>query len=159
MNPDRVRERGIRFEHASGARLAGYALAFDKTSKHHQGVGHANLVFAPERWVEGVLYWLISPAEIEKMDPFERTPINYSREAIRVEVRTPELPRDTPVDDPVVADTVTSVSSWTYFANPSVRRPDLVPPRSYLNHLLAGRQFLSDEYYRMLESWPCEESR
>jgi len=158
MNPDRVRERGIEFEHACGARLAGFALAFDKASKHHEGVGHANVVFAPEASVEGVLYWLRSGSEIRKMDRFESTPVNYSREVVRVEVQTVELPipqdRGESREGPL-----TLVNTWTYFANPAVRAPDLLPPRSYLNHLLAGRRYLSSEYYGMLSAWPCEESR
>lgn len=155
MNPDRVRERGISFEHASSARLHGFALAFDKTSRHHQGVGHANVIFAPERHVEGVLYWLSSTTEIEKMDRFESTPVNYSREVVSVAVEVAELP----VYEKHEAGTVPTRVAWTYFANPAVRQPDLLPPRSYLNHLLAGERFLSPEYFSMLKAWPCEESR
>jgi hypothetical protein len=165
MNPARVVERGIRFHHLAGAVLTGFELVFDKTSKQHAGMGHANLRLAPGRAVEGVLYWLESPLEISKMDRFENTPINYSREVISVAVRSAALPEE-PAALPELAEKETqageqhlAVSTWTYFANPAVRRPNLLPPRSYLDHLLAGRPYLSDEYYEMLATWPCNESR
>lgn len=158
MNPTRVADRGIDFEHACAARLEGFVLAFDKSARDHAGTGHANLRTARSGVVEGVLYWLGSASEIEKMDRFERTPINYSRDIVQVRVRQAELP-GWMEDRRTAAVEQVSVSGWTYFANPAVRRPDLVPPRSYLNHLLAGRDFLTPEYLRMLEAWPCDEGR
>lgn len=159
MNPDRVRERGLAFDHVSAACLDGFALAFDKTSRAHHGLGHANIVHAPGRTVEGVLYWLSSADEIERMDRFESTPVNYSREVVRVRVLGAHLPPFGGLElaeqaDPAVA---VLVPTWTYVANPAVRRPGLLPPRSYLEHLLAGRPFLSATYVEMLERWPCAE--
>lgn len=169
MNPDRVRERGVEFVHASAAALPGFTLVFDKTSRHHEGVGHANLRYAPGSRVEGVLYWLATRDEIGKMDRFESTPVNYSREVVRVLVSHQVLPGDPvqaatghpPPRAPgvIAGDAQAMVDTWTYFANPAVRSASLKPPRSYLNHLLAGRSYLSDEYYAMLERWPCEENR
>jgi hypothetical protein len=156
MNPDRVRERGIVFDHATAAALEGFTLVFDKTSRAHAGLGHANVVPARGKTVEGVLYWLSAADEIGKMDRFESTPVNYSREVVHVRVAAGHLPPD---HGQVSGSNVTLVSTWTYFANPAVRRPDLLPPRSYLNHLLAGRPYLSEPYYQMLASWPCEEDR
>ena len=157
MNPDRVRERGIKFHMAMGARLPGFALVFDKTSRDLPGAGHANMVPAPGREVEGVLYWLCDTEEIRKMDPYEAAPVNYSREVIQVQAQRQDVHaaapiRDLPAENPVV------LSCWTYFANPAVRVPGLLPPRSYLDHLLAGRAFLSADYVRMLERWPCREA-
>ena len=141
MNPQRVNERGIRYHRACSARLRGFELSFDKASTQHPGVGHANLVYSPNARVEGVLYHLTSADEIYKMDRFERTPVNYSREVVEVESAEGNL------------------YTWTYFANPAVRRAGLNPPRSYLSHLLAGRPFLSAGYYERLADWPCDEDR
>lgn len=139
MNPARVRERGLRVAHVESARLPGFQLCFDKTSTRHPGLGHANIVYAPGDVVEGVLYWLETPDEIRRMDPYENAPVNYSREVVEV-------------------FTVSGViTSWTYFANPAVRQPGLKPPRSYLGHLLAGEPFLSPRYMEMLRSWECAE--
>ena len=156
MNPDRVRDRGIRFEHAAGARLEGFALVFDKTSKQHAGLGHANVRRAPGQVVEGVLYWLETAEEIGKMDRFESTPVNYSREVIHVSVQTEHLPDDRVLESPYSEVLITT---WTYFANPAVRQSGLLPPRTYLDHLLAGRPYLSSDYYQMLRAQPCEEDR
>jgi len=139
MNRQRVGERGLAVVRAEAARLAGFRLVFDKHSPAHQSTGHANITYEPGEAVEGVLYWLAGPGEIVKMDRFERSPVNYSRDVIEVHTASGR------------------VCSWTYFANPAVRRPGLLPPRSYLIHLLAGRPFLSDAYFLKLAAWECVE--
>lgn len=136
MNPARVAERGLAALDPRGARLSGYRLVFNKVSTKHPGVAHANIQFAPGWRVEGVLYDLMSDEEIFKMDPFERAPWNYGRDVVQVE-------------------TVHGAEwCWTYFANPAVLKPDLAPPRAYLDHLLAGEPFLSDEYIAYLRDHP-----
>jgi hypothetical protein len=119
------------------ARIADLRLVFDKTSREHPEHAHANLEFARGAVTEGVLYELVDPDEILKMDRFERTPINYSREAVTV----------------VTAEG--SMVAWTYFANPGVRRSGLRPDRSYLEHLLAGRPYLTDNYFGVLARTMC----
>ncbi|MDP6374589.1 MAG: gamma-glutamylcyclotransferase family protein [Pseudomonadales bacterium] len=137
MNPVRVQERGLAFVSISPARLAGFRLVFDKVSVAHPGRSHANVVFAPGEVVEGVLYGLEDCSEIHKMDRFERAPINYGREVVVVESRGARTP------------------AWTYFANPAVRTPGLRPPRDYLEHLLAGREYLSRDYFEWLSATRC----
>lgn len=139
MNSLRVQERGLAVVHAEAASLPGHRLLFDKHSPLHQGVGHANIAYAPGRTVEGVLYWLVGAEEILKMDRFEAAPVNYGRDVIEVQTSAGVRP------------------CWTYFANPGVRRAGLRPPRSYLNHLLAGEPFLSPGYVAMLRAWDCVE--
>lgn len=139
MNPERMRQRGLVVRHAEGARLPGFELLFDKHAADHLGTGHANVVRRTGSVVEGVLYELADEQEILKMDPFERAPVNYSRD--RLEVQTAGG----------------SAWTWIYFANPAVRRAGLRPSRSYLDHLLAGRPFLSAPYYRRLAGWACVE--
>jgi gamma-glutamylcyclotransferase (GGCT)/AIG2-like uncharacterized protein YtfP len=139
MNTARVAERGLVVVAAQSAVLGGYRLLFDKHSAAHAGTGHANVVYHPDSVVEGVLYTLADPAEILKMDPFEKAPVNYSRDVVEVET------------------TSGRVATWTYFANAAVRRPGLIPSRSYLDHLLAGEPYLSRTYFRMLSNWACRE--
>jgi gamma-glutamylcyclotransferase (GGCT)/AIG2-like uncharacterized protein YtfP len=145
MNPLRVRERGLAIVHAEAASLCGHRLEFDKhtalpgVSAHSEAAGHANVVYDPNSTVEGVLYWLASVEEIGKMDRFEVAPVNYGRDV--VQVQTLAGPR----------------ACWTYFANPAVRRSGLRPPRSYLNHLLAGEPYLSAGYLAVLRAWNCIE--
>ncbi len=137
MNPDRARTRGLGFTAISPARLRGMRLVFDKVSRAHPGVAHANIVYAPEDTVEGVLYRLRSPDEILGMDPFERVPVHYGRDVVYVASGGGHTP------------------AWTYFANPAVRKDGLRPPCSYLGHLLAGRDYLTPRYFRWLERTPC----
>ena len=132
MNAQRVSERGLRVVDATGGRLDGYALAFNKMSREHAGVGHANIVYTRGGRTEGVLYELAHGDEIFKMDPFERAPWNYGREVVEV----------------VHATGMTW--AWTYFANPAVTRAGLNPPLEYLDHLIAGREFLSEIYIEQL---------
>jgi len=137
MNPARVAARGLEFECVEGARLTGFTLRFDKHARDHAGTGHASIAWDPTGTVEGVLFWLRSADEILKMDPFERTPINYSRDAV------------------VVTTACTQVAAWTYFANPAVQRQGLLPARAYLEHLLAGAPYLSAAYCERLRGWSC----
>jgi gamma-glutamylcyclotransferase (GGCT)/AIG2-like uncharacterized protein YtfP len=137
MNPDRVAARGLAISRIESAWIDGLRLVFDKSARDHAGIGHANVAWDRHARVEGVLYELSGPDEIVKMDVFERTPINYSRD--RLVVSTSHGPR----------------VCWTYFANPAVRRAGLRPDRAYLAHLLAGRPYLSDVYYGALQRTAC----
>lgn len=134
MNPARVASRGLRVLSAEAAALKDYRLLFDKVAQESPGAGHANLVRAPGERAEGVLYELIDAAEILKMDPFERAPINYGREAVLLETGTGAR------------------WAWTYFANQARRADGLKPPASYLAHLLAGSDYLSPDYRLRLEA-------
>lgn len=136
MNPQRVRSRGLEVREACGGRLRDHALVFDKQSADHAGSGHANVVFARGETVEGVLYRLAAVEEILKMDHFERAPVNYSREVVRIETDGGDR------------------WAWTYYANAAVRIADGRPERSYLAHLLAGETFLSAAYHARLRAWP-----
>lgn len=136
-----MRQRGLVVQRAEAAWLSDCRLAFDKQAADHQGAGHACLVWARGQRVEGVLYWLADARQIERLDQFERTPVNYSRDIVAVGTAAGPL------------------GAWTYFANPAVLRPGLRPPRAYLEHLLAGRGYLSRAYLGMLEGWPCAEDR
>ncbi len=139
MNPARVLARGLDTIAIRSARLDGVRLTFDKVAADRPGVGHASLTFAPGGTVEGVLYDLAGVTEILKMDAFERTPINYSRELVTVRVGEAH------------------VVAWTYYANAAVLRPGLRPSRDYLAHLLAGRPYLSERYVAWLASVPCSD--
>ncbi|XOV81562.1 MAG: gamma-glutamylcyclotransferase family protein [bacterium] len=139
MNPARVAERGLLVRAAQAGALQGFRLVFNKMSRDHVGVGHANIEFDPAGRVEGVLYELVDGDEILKMDPFERAPWNYGREVVPVQ----QGQRMT--------------WAWTYFANPAVMTADLRPPRAYMAHLLAGAEYLSDGYVQALQGYPLHD--
>ena len=137
MDPERVRTRGLQYGDILGGTLAGYGLRFEKRSQNQIGAGHANIVVSKNEYVEGLLFKLSDEHQIEKMDPFERVPVNYTRDTICVESR------------------VGMILAWTYFANTAVIGRNLKPPRWYLDHLLAGKLYLSPRYVKQLEQVDC----
>jgi len=139
MNPRRVSERGLEFDRVVAGSMPGLGLRFNKQAKDHPECGHANLVVAPGECAEGVLYELAGEAMIWRMDPFERAPVNYSREPVSVQSALGEI------------------TSWTYFANPAVQKDGLLPSRGYLAHLLEGRPYLSPDYYNALVAQPVSD--
>ncbi len=138
MNTARVAERGLATGRVQRAVLPGYALVFDKVSRAHPECAHANIVYAPGEVVEGLIYQLARTQEILKMDRFENAPVNYGREVVEV---TAEV-------DGVGAP----IAAWTYFANAHARKPGLLPPASYLAHLLKGEPYLSADYFAWLSN-------
>jgi gamma-glutamylcyclotransferase (GGCT)/AIG2-like uncharacterized protein YtfP len=136
MNPDRVAQRGLSTVSALPGVLSGFRLVFNKMSREHAGVGHANIEWDRHCEVEGVLYELHSADEIAKMDPYERAPWNYGREVVKI------------------AHGQRFIWAWTYFANPAVKTAGLLPPKGYLAHLLAGDDFLSQDYAQALRRHP-----
>ncbi|HSC84269.1 MAG TPA: gamma-glutamylcyclotransferase family protein [Pseudomonas sp.] len=132
MNPARMQARGLLVEEAMAGQLPGFALCFNKRAHDHPGRAYANIRHQPGARVEGVLYRLAAASEILKMDPFEGTPVFYSRE--RMAVHTGRGP----------------IAAWVYVANPAWRAEGLAPSRAYLAHLLAGRPHLSADYWAEL---------
>ena len=139
MNPARMRERGVDFTHAEGAALTGHALAFDKRAGHREDAGHASIRWERGASVHGVLYRLAEPGLIARLDVFERTPVNYSREAYLLQPALGGAP----------------VPAWVYVANPAARHAGLLPEASYLAHLLAGAHLLPEDYAAALRATRC----
>ena len=137
MNPARVERRQMRYDRFHGGVLHDYRLAFNKRSVKYDGAASANIVPSPGDVVEGVLYKLSHPRQIEVMDPFEGYPVRYSRYAL------------------AVATGEGSVEAWVYIANEAFVAEGLRPARWYLEHLLCGQPFLSDAYYERLAATDC----
>lgn len=108
-----------------------HSLRFDKASRV-AGIAHANVVPAAGRRVEGALFELLEPAQIELMDPFEGYPHEYERYFLPI------------------GTAEGTIGAWVYIAAPGTTAQALRPAREYLDHLLAGKPFLSDEYHRRL---------
>jgi len=125
MNQQRMIDRGIKFTEVIPAKLEDYELRFNKISKKQGAV--ANVVPKKGSVVEGVLYKV---EDISIMDRFEGAPKHYRRIILNV----------------------SGIDAWVYVANQEYIREGLKPKQEYLNHLLAGKEFLSDDYYKKLES-------
>ncbi|APX92563.1 gamma-glutamylcyclotransferase [Halomonas sp. 1513] len=131
MNPARVEARIGSTRRALPGTLADHALRFDKASRI-PGIAHANVASQPGARVEGALFELMSPQQIELMDPFEGVPHDYQRQCREI----------------VTHQGV--VEAWVYIAVPERVRAALKPAREYLAHLLAGEAFLSADYHARL---------
>lgn len=139
MNPARMTRRGLEFVDVCPGRIEGLAMRFNKVSRHNREWACANLVYAPGEQVEGVLYRLVSTEEITKLDSFEGTPRYYNRDRF-----------------PVHTDDGFRIA-WTYIANPGVVDNNILPLRWYVEQLLEGAAFLSEEYVARLRATPCRE--
>lgn len=139
MNPQRMRERGLQITALLPAWIDGFGLRFNKRSRRDSQLACANIVFAPAERVEGVLYQLVDVNQIAQLDSHEGTPRMYSREILPV----------------CTADGVRP--AWTYVANPAVIDHNIKPARWYVEHLLAGRDYLSSDYYQSLSTTICRE--
>jgi gamma-glutamylcyclotransferase len=137
MNSNRVRQRKMSFESASSGRLLDYSLRFNKRSVKYPGAAAANVVASAKGVTEGVVYRLVQPVQIEMMDPYEGYPVRYSRTAL-----------------PIVTK-VGVVDAWVYIANEDYVAEGLAPAQWYLNHLLAGRGYLSASYFESLLQIKC----
>ena len=137
MNPGRVRLRQMGFEDVLAGRLDGYRLVFNKRSLKTAGAAAANVMIAAGQETEGAIYRLNEPREIERMDPFEGYPRHYDRQVLPIKTERGVLP------------------AWVYVANEGYVAEGLKPARWYLNHLLAGREFLSAGYFNSLGRTVC----
>lgn len=137
MNPARMAARGMQYVESTSAVLTDWRLCFNKRAEGREGIAFANIVEARGERVEGVLYRLVRQAEIRRMDPYEGYPRRYRR--IPMEVWSGHGHH----------------RAWVYVANESWQEDGLVPERVYLNHLLAGRPWLSEDYFRQLLRVPC----
>ena len=137
MNLMRMTGRDMNFESVVAASVQGFGLLFNKRSRRDDTLACANIVYAPSERIEGLLYKLGGVDEIAKLDVHEGTPRRYSREVFAVE-------------------TASGVEfAWIYVANPAVIANQIKPARWYIEHLLAGRGYLSDDYWQRINLVEC----
>ncbi|MEM2057119.1 MAG: gamma-glutamylcyclotransferase family protein [Thermoproteota archaeon] len=132
MNPDRMKERGVRFYKRIHAVLEGYRLEFNKLSSRNPMEGYANIIPNMSEKVEGILYE-IEEEGLKMLDRCEGYPQHYCRMKVTVKL-----------------DDGREIVAVTYIARPEKCRIGLKPTKEYLNHLLKGADLLSEEYYEKL---------
>ncbi|MFT7300398.1 MAG: hypothetical protein ACI89Z_000855 [Porticoccus sp.] len=140
MNYERMMSRGLNVLSASSWQLDGFGLRFKKRSRRDAKFAYANMIYAPEERVEGVLYHLTTPSEIIKLDLHESTPYRYSLKLFSIQTLSSHIP------------------AWTYIANPAVIDDGARPERWYVEHLLTGKEYLSAEYWHRIDQTPCKET-
>ena len=124
LNVNRMNERGVKFSKIIPVILKDFILKFNKVSKKQGAV--ANIQFYKGGIVEGVLYEVES---LEQLDKYEGYPKHYNRVLIKID----------------------EYDAWVYVAQPEYIQEGLQPKQEYLNHLLEGKQYLSEEYYENLK--------
>lgn len=139
MNAARVVARIGETRRALLGWLEGHRLAFDKASRV-AGIAHANVQPASGSQVEGVLYELATPEQIELMDPFEGRPHEYERHLHAIDTHEGVI------------------EAWVYVALPERTAEGLKPAREYLDHLLGGESLLSKAYFSRLAAVEAEHS-
>ncbi|MBF0192776.1 MAG: gamma-glutamylcyclotransferase [Magnetococcales bacterium] len=135
MNLQRMKKRVGDFGTPFRGTLYNYCLCFNKVSRRDKRVGFANIIPHHGHAVEGIIFKL-NDAQIRSLDAFEGYPEHYDRVSLNAYAEHGEIP--------VVV----------YIAQPDMIKNDILPTKKYLNYLLDGKEFLSDEYFSMLEQWP-----
>jgi len=134
-NPAIMAKKRVEFISRSRGRLNGYHLLFNKMALRERlpdGIGFANINEDSAGTVEGVVYDIVDE-HLPRLDESERYPEHYRR--ITVTVETEEGPTE----------------CLTYQAQLDKIADGLVPSRNYLNHILAGHDFLSKQYFDALD--------
>ena len=130
-----MEQKGVEFTARQRVVLRRYRLLFNKQSLRDnlpESIGFANINKCEDGTVEGILYQLVLGA-LDRLDETERYPNHYDRIRVFVEA-------DSGIEE-----------CWAYQAQPAVTAEGLVPSRNYLNHILAGREFLSQQYFEALD--------
>jgi len=135
MDEQRMKiERKISFSMRCAAHLYGYRLKFNKVAQNNYLEGYANIVPDGSGLVEGALYD-IDMTFLPCLDKCEGYPKHYLK--IPIKVRLPSDGQE--------------VCAITYIANPDKIRDGLKPRKDYLEHLLAGKDILSEGYFGWLD--------
>ena len=130
MDKSRMLERGANIISMKRGILKGHYLTFNKIASQI-GEGYANIK-KNSSIVEGIIYE-VDEATMSKLDVYEASPDHYKRKNVKVET------------DGKVQLCI------TYIANPNKFKEGLKPTKAYLDNLLAGKDYLSEEYYNKLK--------
>jgi hypothetical protein len=126
MSQKRMSQRKVDYQVLGKAILAGYKLSFNKQAKNKPGIGYANIVKQSDSFVEGILYEV---NDLSQLDKFEGHPVHYLRTEVIVNLNNEEH------------------LCTTYIAQPEYIVEGLHPEEEYLQHLLEGKEYLSNDYY------------
>jgi gamma-glutamylcyclotransferase len=134
MNKERMIEREAKFTDMQKGILKDWQLVFNKKSLKNNSVGFANIEPKIGSNVEGIIY-KVTEKTLEKLDGFEGVPNHYQRNILSIENSENNL-----------------IDSVTYVANKIQIDNSLKPQKQYLEHLLAGKKFLSESYFSNLKN-------
>lgn len=131
MDKDRMKERRIKFTSRQFAKLLGYKLVFNKKAKDGEFV-YANIIASENDFVEGAVYEF-PENQIALLDQMEGFPLHYDKAMVKL-----------------TDNSCNQIEAMTYVAQANKIVQGLLPQKKYLNHLLAGQDILSKEYFDQL---------
>ena len=134
MDEQQMKNRKAEFAERQNGVMANWKLVFNKINRKKEGSGYANIVPEYGSIVEGIIY-KVSEDAIRILDDWEGVPIAYHKKTMLVENSNKK-----------------SVDCIIYIANHSKTDNSLKPERKYLDHLLEGKEFLSENYFSDLKN-------
>jgi len=128
MDEKRMMERGVFFTSKEKGTLKGFRFIINKKSQKNPNIGFANIIRDDNSEVEGIIYE-VSQEDIFKLDKFEGHPKHYKRETYIINNK----------------ECIVYISNniWT-------STNELESTEEYKNHILEGKDFLSEKYYNKL---------
>lgn len=135
MDIQRLRGRKVKPLSCQSARIEDYKLVFNKKADAGGGEGFANIVSSPGEVVEGVLYE-VEERDLDKLDICEG-------------VKDGHYMRMPVTASPKSGDQIDAI---VYVAQHGKVVEGLKPRKRYLDYLLAGKEYLSEEYYLFLKN-------
>lgn len=125
LDDNRMISRGVNFKSKEKGILKGYRFIINKKSQKNPNIGFANIIKDENSEVEGILYG-VDMGDILTLDIYEGYPNHYRREVL----------------------TVNNEQVIVYIANDSWTSTDeLYTTEEYKNHILEGKEFLSEKYF------------
>lgn len=128
LDEKRMISRGVNFKSKEKGILKGYRFTINKISQKNPNIGFANIIKDENSEVEGILY-SVDMGDILALDTYEGAPKHYRREVL----------------------TVNNEQVIVYIANESwISVDELYTTEEYKNHILEGKDFLSEKYFDQL---------
>ena len=132
LSSKRMSERNVDVLDKKSGILEGYKFTINKKSYKDPTLGFANIIKDDNSFVEGIIYD-ISDESISILDSYEGYPKHYYKEILPIKVNNEYI-------DCVI-----------YIANEKwISKNELLTTLEYKNYILDGKDFLTDEYYNML---------
>jgi gamma-glutamylcyclotransferase (GGCT)/AIG2-like uncharacterized protein YtfP len=129
MDIQRMKSRQASFTKIQRGILKDWKLVFNKINSRLKDAGFANIVPENNSFVEGAIYE-VNETTLDVLDRYEGSPREYHKKIIPVETSNNK-----------------SLNCIVYIANHSKTNNSLKPEKNYLEHLLKGKEFLSENYF------------
>ncbi len=134
MDKEQMKKRKANFTEMQKGVIKDWKLVFNKINHNKEGAGYANIIPNTGSIVEGIIY-KVDKDTITILDSYEGVPNHYKQNTMSVENTQNKL-----------------INCIVYIANSSKIKNNLKPEKWYLEHLLKGKDFLSESYFSDLKN-------